>query len=132
MPLHMRKRLEGFTGGAGHLVGGSADTMYLPGHLRADFLDVLGTFLQTDCFLEIVCHSQSFSLFLVRVMTMICIQALPTTVHLVLPVDEEIAFVDHWWNQPSPFPTNTSFVRQKWEEGYEVDSLHSFHWSVSH
>ncbi|KAJ7912217.1 hypothetical protein B0H13DRAFT_2660188 [Mycena leptocephala] len=107
MPLHMRKRLEGFTGGAGHLVGGSADTMYLPGHLRADFLDVLGTFLQTDCFLEI---------------------ALPTTVHLVLPVDEEIAFVDHWWNQPSPSPTNTSFVRQKWEEGYEVDSLHSFHW----
>ncbi|KAJ7914770.1 hypothetical protein B0H13DRAFT_1872645 [Mycena leptocephala] len=67
------------------------------------FLDVL----QTDCFLEI---------------------ALPTTLHLVLPVDEEIAFVDHCWNQPSPSPTNTSFVRQKWEEGYEVDSLHSCHW----
>ncbi|KAJ7090495.1 hypothetical protein C8R44DRAFT_720213 [Mycena epipterygia] len=107
MPLHMRQRLDGFTGGAGHLVGGSADTMYLPGHLRTDFLDVLGTFLQTNCFLEI---------------------ALPTTLHLILPVDEEMVFVDHWWNQPSPSSTNTSFVRYKWEEGYEVDSLHSFHW----
>jgi hypothetical protein len=63
MPLHMRQRLDGFTNGAGHLVGGSADTVYLPSHLRADFLDVLGTFLQTDCFLEIVCHSLSFSYF---------------------------------------------------------------------
>jgi hypothetical protein len=49
-----RARLEALVGAPGRMLGGSADTMYLPGHLRADFLDVLGTFLQTDCFLEIV------------------------------------------------------------------------------
>lgn len=54
MPFRMLKRLEGLVGGSGHFIGGSVDTMYLPGHLRAEFLDVLGTFLQTECFLEIV------------------------------------------------------------------------------
>ncbi|KAJ7183899.1 hypothetical protein C8R46DRAFT_1186759 [Mycena filopes] len=105
VPLHMRQRLEGFIGGPGHLIGGSADTLYLPGHLRSPFLDVLGTFLQTDCFLEI---------------------AVPTTLHLILPVGEEIAWVDHWWKHPPPW--NTTYVREKWDEGYEVDSFHSFHW----
>ncbi|KAJ7033236.1 hypothetical protein C8F04DRAFT_1104983 [Mycena alexandri] len=105
IPLPMRQRLEGFIGGPGHLVGGSADTLYLPGHLRTPFLDVLGTFLQTDCFLEI---------------------AVPTTLHLILPEDEDIVWVDHWWKHPPPW--NTTYVREKWEEGYEVDSFHSFHW----
>lgn len=31
-----------------------------------------------------------------------------------------------WWIwQP---PLNASFVRQKWEEGLEVDTFHTFHW----
>jgi hypothetical protein len=122
----MRQRLAGFTGGSGRFVGGSADTMYLPGHLRADFLDVLGTFLQTNCFLEIVCYSASFS---ACAFDDYGLQVLPTTLHLILPVGEEMVFVDHWWNNPPPW--NTSYVRQKWEEGYEVDSFHSFHWSVT-
>ncbi|KAJ7764132.1 hypothetical protein DFH07DRAFT_916931 [Mycena maculata] len=105
VPPHMRQRLEGFIDGPGHLVGGSADTMYLPGFLRGDFLDVLGIFLQTDCFLEI---------------------ALPTTLHLILPVGEEMVWVDHWWKNPPPW--NTKYVLGKWDEGYEVDSFHSFHW----
>ncbi|KAJ7479116.1 hypothetical protein FB451DRAFT_1395716 [Mycena latifolia] len=105
VPARMRARLEGLIDGPGHLLGGSADTMYLPGHLRDDFLDVLGTFLQTDCFLEI---------------------ALPTTLHLILPKDEEIVWVDHWWKTPPPW--NTTYVRDLWAEGYEVDSFHSFHW----
>jgi hypothetical protein len=50
----MRMRLEGLIGRPRDLIGGSADTMYLPGHLRADLRDMLGTFLETDCFLEIV------------------------------------------------------------------------------
>ncbi|KAJ7478909.1 hypothetical protein FB451DRAFT_1450504 [Mycena latifolia] len=105
VPARMRARLEDLVSGPGHLVGGSADTMYLPGHLRNDFLDVVGTFLQTDCFLEI---------------------ALPTTLHLILPEDEDIVWVDHWWKTPPPW--NTTYVRDLWAEGYEVDSFHSFHW----
>ncbi|KAJ6600356.1 hypothetical protein DFH09DRAFT_901417 [Mycena vulgaris] len=105
VPLRMRARLEGLIGMPGHLIGGSADTMYLPDHLRADFLDVLGTFLETNCFLEI---------------------ALPTTLHLILPEGEELVWVDHWWKQPPPW--NTTYVRDLWAEGYEVDSFHSFHW----
>ncbi|KAJ7093280.1 hypothetical protein B0H15DRAFT_947420 [Mycena belliarum] len=100
-----RARFEALSGGAAHLIGGSADTMYLPGHLRTPFLDVLGTFLQTDCFLEI---------------------ALPTALHLIVPEDEEIVWVDHWWKKPPPW--NTTYVRDLWAEGYEVDSFHSFHW----
>lgn len=31
-----------------------------------------------------------------------------------------------WWIwQP---PLNASFVRQKWAEGFEVDTFHTFHW----
>ncbi|KAG8987729.1 hypothetical protein FRB90_003172 [Tulasnella sp. 427] len=59
----------------------------------------------TDCFLEI---------------------ALPTTLHMILPPRQKIAFVDHWWIWEPPL--NTTFVRQKWEEGMEVDSFHTFHW----
>ncbi|KAJ7438997.1 hypothetical protein FB451DRAFT_1344330 [Mycena latifolia] len=105
VPAGLRARCERLVGGAGHLVGGSADTMYLPGNLRTDFLDVLGTFLQTDCFLEI---------------------ALPTTLHLILLADEEIVWVDHWWKTRPPW--NTTYVRDLWADGYEVDSFHSFHW----
>ncbi|KAJ7614481.1 hypothetical protein FB45DRAFT_937039 [Roridomyces roridus] len=105
LPHRMRQRFEGLVGAPGRLLSGSADTVYLPAHLRADFLDTLGTFLMTECFLEIV---------------------VPTTMHLILPVDEDIAFVDHWWKTEPPL--NTSYVRQKWEEGYEVDSFHTFHW----
>lgn len=94
------------------------------GRLRTDLLDTLGLFLETDCFLEI---------------------ALPTTVHLILPPTEKIVFVDHvgacfsrcpplkycilivkrqqWWIWQPPF--NSTFVRQKWEEGYEVDTFHT-------
>lgn len=57
-PLRMRQRLEGLIGSPGHLIGGFVDTMYLPGALRADFLDVLAIFLQTECFLEIVSLNQ--------------------------------------------------------------------------
>ncbi|KAJ7101322.1 hypothetical protein B0H15DRAFT_1017788 [Mycena belliarum] len=100
-----RARFEALSGGAAHLIGGSADTVYLPGHLRMPFLDVLGTFLQTDCFLEI---------------------ALPTALHLIVPEDEGIVWVDHWWKTPPPW--NTTYVRDLWAEGYEVDSFHTFHW----
>lgn len=31
-----------------------------------------------------------------------------------------------WWIYQPPF--NASFVRQKWAEGYEVDTFHTFHW----
>ncbi|KAJ6503064.1 hypothetical protein DFH09DRAFT_912586, partial [Mycena vulgaris] len=105
VPTQMRARIEGLIGMPGHLIGGSADTMYVPGQLRADLLDVLGTFLQTDCFLVI---------------------ALPTTLHLIVPEGQEIVWLDHWWNLPPP--CNTTFVRDLWADGYEVDSFHSFHW----
>ncbi|EGN97990.1 hypothetical protein SERLA73DRAFT_182800 [Serpula lacrymans var. lacrymans S7.3] len=105
VPFQMRKRLELFTDGVTRFIGGSADTLYIPGRHRQNFLDVLGLFLETDCFLEI---------------------ATPTAVHLVVPLDEPILYVDHWWIFQPPF--NASFVRQKWEEGYEVDTFHTFHW----
>lgn len=105
VPLHLRERLTAFTNGETRLIGGSADTMYIPGRHRRIFMDVLGLFLETTCFLEI---------------------AAPTTLHLVVPPHESILFVDHWWIYQPPF--NASFVRQKWEEGYEVDTFHTFHW----
>ncbi|KII90860.1 hypothetical protein PLICRDRAFT_548746 [Plicaturopsis crispa FD-325 SS-3] len=104
-PLHMRTRLAAMTNGTTRLIGGSADTMYIPGKHRDDFLDVLGTFLATDCFLEI---------------------ATPTALHLVAPRAEDILFVDHWWIWTPPL--NATFVREKWEEGLEVDTFHTFHW----
>ncbi|KAI6027519.1 hypothetical protein BKA83DRAFT_4230148 [Pisolithus microcarpus] len=57
---------------------------------------------ETNCFLEI---------------------ATPTTLHLVVPPGEPIQF---WWIYQPPF--NASFVRQKWVEGFEVDTFHTFHW----
>jgi hypothetical protein len=56
------------------------------------------------------------------------LQVLPTTMHLILPEGEDIVFVDHWWMNDPPF--NTTFIRQKWEEGFEVDTFHTFHWLV--
>jgi len=74
VPLAMRERLAMFTNGELRFVGGSQDTLYIPNRLRQDFMDVLGLFLETDCFSEI---------------------AIPTTVHLVMPPDETTLFVDH-------------------------------------
>ncbi|KAG2145871.1 hypothetical protein DEU56DRAFT_978911 [Suillus clintonianus] len=105
VPAHLRERLAAFTNGETRLIGGSADTMYIPGRHRRIFMEVLGLFLETTCFLEI---------------------AAPTTLHLVAPHHEPILFVEHWWIYQPPF--NVSFVRQKWEEGYEVDTFHTFHW----
>ncbi|KAI0947456.1 hypothetical protein AcW1_007678 [Taiwanofungus camphoratus] len=105
VPFHMQQRLAAFTNGTTRLIGGSADTLYIPGRHRQAFLDTLGTFLETDCFLEI---------------------ATPTVVHLVVPHDEPILFVDHWWIWQPPF--NATFVRQMWSEGHEVDTFHTFHW----
>ncbi|KAH7927621.1 hypothetical protein BV22DRAFT_1006523 [Leucogyrophana mollusca] len=100
-----RERLALFTDGQTRLIGGSADTLYIPGRHRKAFMDVLGLFLETECFLEI---------------------ATPTALHLVVPPEESILFVDHWWIWMPPF--NASFVRQQWEAGYEVDTFHTFHW----
>jgi len=74
VPQAQRDRLAALTGERDRLVGGSADTMYIPGRHRETFMSVLGLFLRTDCFLEI---------------------AAPTALHLALPPDEEILYVDH-------------------------------------
>lgn len=105
VPSHLRENLAALTDGETRLIGGSADTMYIPGRHRKLFMEVLGLFLETNCFLEI---------------------ATPTTLHLVVPPGEPIQFVDHWWIYQPPF--NASFVRQKWAEGFEVDTFHTFHW----
>ena len=72
-PSYMRERLSQLTNGT-RLLGGSADTLYIPQRYKSDFLHVLGIFLETDCFLEI---------------------AVPTTVHLVVQPDDVIQYVDH-------------------------------------
>lgn len=100
-----RDRLAALTGQRDRLIGGSADTMYVPGRHRETFMSVLALFLQTDCFLEV---------------------AAPTALHLALPPDEDILYVDHWWIWQPPF--DTGFVRGKWAEGREVDTFHAFHW----
>jgi hypothetical protein len=69
-----RAQLAQLTNGDLRMVGGSADTLYLPGYLREPFLETLDLFLDTDCFLEI---------------------AVPTAVHLVRPSSQKISFVDH-------------------------------------
>ena len=75
VPEAQRDRLAALTGGhRDRFIGGSADTMYIPGRHRATFMSTLALFLQTNCFLEI---------------------AAPTALHLALPPDEEILFVDH-------------------------------------
>ncbi|KIJ62721.1 hypothetical protein HYDPIDRAFT_114413 [Hydnomerulius pinastri MD-312] len=105
VPSEMRTRLAALTEGKTRLIGGSADTLYIPGRHRRVFMEVLALFLETNCFLEI---------------------ATPTTVHLVVPTGEPIQYVDHWWIYQPPF--NATFVRQKWAEGFEVDTFHTFHW----
>ena len=74
VPEHQRARLAAFNDGETRLLGGSSDTIYIPGKHRETFLSTLALFLETDCFLEI---------------------ATPTTVHLTVPPDEPILFVDH-------------------------------------
>lgn len=74
VPEAQRDRLAALTGERNRFIGGSADTMYIPGRHRDTFMSTLALFLQTDCFLEI---------------------AAPTALHLALPPDEEILFVDH-------------------------------------
>lgn len=74
VPEFQRRRLQMFLDGKTRFIGGSADTMYIPGRHREIFMDTLGLFLETQCFLEI---------------------ATPTTLHLVVPPDEPILFVDH-------------------------------------
>jgi hypothetical protein len=82
VPLKMRERLASLTGGQTRLLGGSVDTLYIPNRLRKDFMEVLALFLETDCFMEI---------------------ATPTAVHLVLPREEQILFVDHVSQQSLEF-----------------------------
>jgi len=101
----MRERMADFTDGNTRLIGGSSDTVFIPGRHRQKFMDTLGLFLETNCFLEI---------------------ATPTALHLAVPPREPILFVDHWWIWQPPF--NATFVRQKWAEGLEVDTFHTFHW----
>jgi hypothetical protein len=74
VPEAQRDRLAALTGKRDRLIGGSADTMYIPGRHREAFMSVLALFLQTNCFLEI---------------------AAPTALHLALPPNEEILYVDH-------------------------------------
>lgn len=74
VPEVQRDRLAALTGQRDRLIGGSADTMYIPGRHRETFMSTLALFLQTDCFLEI---------------------AAPTALHLTLPRDEDILYVDH-------------------------------------
>ncbi|KAJ7366994.1 hypothetical protein DFH08DRAFT_182598 [Mycena albidolilacea] len=106
IPLHMRQRMAThYTNGKTRLVGGSSDTMYIPGRHAKTFRQTLALFLETTCFLEI---------------------AAPTTLHLVAPPKEPIQFVDHYWEWQPPY--NATFVRQKWASGFEVDTFHTFHW----
>lgn len=49
---------------------------------------------------------------------------------MIVPERAHIAYTDHWWMNDPPF--DTSFIRQKWADGYEVDSFHSFHWGDVH
>lgn len=69
----MRDHLASLTNGTRY-IGGSADTLYIPGAHYDAFMHVLGLFLETDCFLEI---------------------ATPTALHLVAPPGDPILFVDH-------------------------------------
>ena len=73
-PELQRLRLSAYLDGETRFIGGSVDTLYIPGRHRERLLHTLGLFLETNCFLEI---------------------ALPTVLHLVVPFDEEILYVDH-------------------------------------
>ena len=70
---HMKSRLASLTNGT-RFIGGSADTVYIPGKYSQEFVQVLGFFLNTNCFLEI---------------------ATPTALHLVVPPEDTIQYVDH-------------------------------------
>lgn len=83
VPEDMRAHLAQLNNGQTRLIGGSADTLYIPGRHRKAFMDVLALFLETACFLEI---------------------ATPTAVHLVVPPGERIQFVDHVRDAPPPLP----------------------------
>ncbi|QRW08396.1 glycosyltransferase family 2 protein [Ceratobasidium sp. AG-Ba] len=98
-----RSSLRKVTNGELRMIGGSADTLYLPGYLRESFLETLDPFLNTDCFLEI---------------------AVPTAVHLARPPTQKISFIDHWWIWEEPL--NATFVRNQWNNGYEVDTFHKY------
>lgn len=75
VPLEMRELMSSrYLNDTTRFLGGSADTLYIPERLKGDFLHVLGLFLNTSCFLEI---------------------AVPTTVHLIIPENDTIQFVDH-------------------------------------
>ena len=75
VPFKMRQLMsDRYLNGTTRFLGGSADTLYIPERLKDDFLYVLGLFLNTSCFLEI---------------------AVPTTVHLIIPENDTILFVDH-------------------------------------
>ena len=120
-----RSTLRQLTSGELRMIGGSADTLYLPGYLRESFLETLDPFLDTDCFLEI---------------------AVPTAVHLVRPASQKITFIDHvrtnsafftrsptdklfqWWIWEEPL--NATFVRNQWNSGYEVDTFHKYQFGV--
>ena len=74
-PEEQRQRLAAyFDDGKTRFIGGSVDTLYIPGRHRQRLLHTLGLFLETNCFLEI---------------------ALPTVLHLIVPLDEDILYVDH-------------------------------------
>lgn len=73
VPSQMRTNLATLTNGT-RFMGGSSDTIYIPGRYSKDFMHVLGLFLETNCFLEI---------------------ATPTALHLVVPPEDLIQFVDH-------------------------------------
>ncbi|EUC64301.1 glycosyltransferase family 2 protein [Rhizoctonia solani AG-3 Rhs1AP] len=103
VPAKRRSQLAQLTDGELRMVGGSADTLYLPGYLRESFLETLDLFLDTDCFLEI---------------------AVPTAVHLIRHPSQKISFIDHWWIWEEPL--NATFVRNQWADGYEVDTFHKY------
>lgn len=90
VPEDMRTHLAELNDGQTRLIGGSVDTLYIPGRHRKAFMDVLALFLETNCFLEI---------------------AMPTTVHLVVPTGESIQFVDHVRNFTLPFASFPPFPR---------------------
>ena len=114
VPKALRDRLAARTGERDRLIGGSADTMYIPGRHREAFMSVLALFLQTDCFLEI---------------------AAPTALHLALPPDEEILYVDHVRTEPSlffkKFPLSSAHPSSQKGEGgaactYKFDMADTF------
>jgi hypothetical protein len=90
----MRQHLSSLIGNETRLVGGSSDTVYFPrgfcvyskstsaitiftpfiDRYYASMKEILGLFLETNCFLEI---------------------ALPTVIHLIVHPGDHIQFVDH-------------------------------------